>query len=60
MVNFYIYYNTHTDIYIYIYNGKPGVIPGIDRYRNILFHEPNRYSHRYEIDSLDLNNLVKK
>ena len=35
MVNFYIYYNTHTHTYIFINirnSGKSETVPGIDRY----------------------------
>ena len=44
-------------IYIYIYINiyiavNPKRYIGINRYRNILFHGPNRYDLWYEIDSL--------
>ena len=50
----YIHTYIHTYIYIYIIMVNPKRYTGIDRYRNISFHWSNRYSLRYEIDSLGL------
>ena len=64
MVNFYIYYSTHTRTYIYIYIYKITVnskrYTSINRYRNISFHWSNRYNLQYEIVSLDDDALNKK